>query len=75
MIPGILLLVLLGVFRLILFDCDLSLRVKASQFGEKRLVLLREVLTIMSCVKINCLEHVDEEKEEKGLLNILRDRM
>ena len=61
-IPGTILLVVLGVFRLVLFDLDVNLRTRASQLGEKRLGLVREVLTIISLVKMNCLEHVYEEK-------------
>ena len=45
-------------------------RKKASQLSEKRLGYLREVLMIIHSVKLNCLEHVYEEKIQRTRLYV-----
>jgi hypothetical protein len=49
---------------------DVNYRKKASQLSEKRLGYLREVLMIIHSVKMNCLEHVYEEKIQRTRLYV-----
>ncbi|CAB4002045.1 multidrug resistance-associated 4-like [Paramuricea clavata] len=61
-LPGLGVFTILALFRLCMTKIDINYRKKASQFAEKRLGYLREVLTIIHSVKLNCLEHVYEKK-------------
>ena len=65
-IPGVLFLLALGVLRLLLHDYDYKLRARASHLSEKRLGNIRETLTAMRCVKLNCWETIYEEKIQKS---------
>jgi ABC-type multidrug transport system fused ATPase/permease subunit len=61
-LPGLGVFTVLAIFRLCMTNIDIKYRRKASQLSEKRLGYLREVLTIINSVKLNCLEHIYEEK-------------
>lgn len=64
-IPGLCVFTILALFRLCMTNIDIKFRKKASQLAEKRLGYLREVLTIIHSVKLNCLEHIYEEKIQR----------
>jgi ABC-type multidrug transport system fused ATPase/permease subunit len=64
-LPGLGVFTILALFRLCMTNIDINYRKKASQLSEKRLGYLREVLTIIHSVKLNCLEHVYEEKIQR----------
>ena len=61
-IPSVLFLFLVGLSRLMLNGFDYQLRKKASQLSAKRLGLIRETLTAIYTVKLNCWETIYEEK-------------
>ncbi|CAB4021928.1 multidrug resistance-associated 4-like, partial [Paramuricea clavata] len=64
-VPGLGVFTILALFRLCMTKIDINYRKKASQLSEKRLGYLREVLTIIHSVKLNCLEHVYEGKIQR----------
>ena len=64
-LPGLGVFTILALFRLSMTKMDIKFRRKASQLAEKRLGYLREVLTIIHSVKLNCLEHIYEEKIQR----------
>jgi hypothetical protein len=64
-VPGLGVFTILALFRLCMTNMDVNYRKKASQLSEKRLGYLREVLMIIHSVKLNCLEHVYEEKIQR----------
>jgi hypothetical protein len=64
-VPGLGVFTILTLFRLCMTNIDINYRKKASQLSEKRLGYLREVLTIIHFVKVNCLEHVYEENIQR----------
>ena len=61
-IPSVLFLLLLCLSRLMLNGFDYQLRNKASQLSAKRLGLIRETLTVIYTVKLNCWETIYEDK-------------
>ena len=65
-IPGVLFLLVVSVKRVVLHKYDYKLRVRASQLSEKRLGNIRETLTAMRSVKLNCWETIYEEKIQKS---------
>lgn len=64
-LPGLGVFTILALFRLFMTKMDIKYRRKASQLAEKRLGYLREVLTIIHAVKLNCLENIYEEKIQR----------
>lgn len=61
-LPGLAVFTILSLVRLCMTNIDIKYRKKASELSEKRLGYLREVLTIIRSVKLNCMEHVYKEK-------------
>jgi ABC-type multidrug transport system fused ATPase/permease subunit len=61
-IPGLLVIGFLSLFRILFTNVDVRLRRNASHVAEKRLGYLREVLTTINFVKLNCLEHIYNNK-------------
>ena len=61
-IPGLLVFAILSLFRILITQIDLNLRRNASHVAEERLGYLREVFTKIQFVKLNCLEHIYENK-------------
>jgi hypothetical protein len=64
-IPGILFLLSLVVLRMLLSRVDYDLRKRASGLSDKRLGYIRESLTVLHSVKVNCWEKIFEEKIQK----------
>ena len=64
-LPGALFLVMLVVLRMLLSNVDYDLRKKASELSEERLGYIRESLTVIHSVKVNCWEKIFEEKIQK----------
>ena len=64
-IPSVLFLMVLATSRLILNGYDYQLRRKASQFSAKRLGIIRDTLTAIYTLKLNCWEKIYEEKIQK----------
>jgi 5-bromo-4-chloroindolyl phosphate hydrolysis protein len=64
-VPGAIFLVTLVVLRMLCNKVDYRLRKKASELSEKRLGYIRESLTAIHSVKINCWEKIFEEKIKK----------
>ena len=64
-IPGSVFLLALGVLRMFLNNFDYKLRKNASQLSDKRLGVIREALTVIRSVKLNCWETIYTEKIEK----------
>lgn len=62
MFLGIIALVLLAMFRFFIATVDVDLRRDASKFAEIRLGYLRQLLTSILSVKLNCLENIYEKK-------------
>ena len=57
-IPGLLISILLLILRISIAKTDVKLRQSASEVAESRLRYLREFLTIIPTVKLNCLEDI-----------------
>ena len=64
-IPGTIFLIALVVVRMLFSKFDYKLRKKASELSDKRLGYIRESLTVMYSVKVNCWERIFEEKIHK----------
>ena len=65
-ITGTTFLVFLVVLRMIFRKVDYDLREKASDLSNKRLGFIRESLTIIHSIKVNCWERIFEEKIQKS---------
>ena len=61
-IPGLLVSVFLLILRISMAKTDVKLRQSASKVAENRLRYLREFLTIIPTVKLNCLEDIYRKK-------------
>ncbi|XP_028407860.1 cystic fibrosis transmembrane conductance regulator-like [Dendronephthya gigantea] len=61
-VPGLLVFVFFFAFRILVTNVDVNLRRNASRVAEKRLGYLREFLTSIHSVKLNCLEEIYERK-------------
>ena len=61
-IPGLLISVFLLLLRISMAKTDVKLRRSASEVAENRLRYLREFLTIIPTVKLNCLEDIYRRK-------------
>lgn len=61
-IPGLLVVFLLSLFRIFITEIDANLRRNASHVAGKRLGYIREVLRTIHFVKLNCLEHIYDNK-------------
>lgn len=61
-IPGAVFLLAVGVSRVILNEFDYKLRKRASQLSDERLGVIRETLTLINSVKLNCWETIYEGK-------------
>ena len=64
-IPGAFFLLALGGIRGLLNKVDYQLRMRASQLSDKRLGDIRETLTIIRSLKLNCWEEIHEERIRK----------
>ena len=64
-IPGTIFLSSIVVFQMLCSKVDYDLRKKASGLSEKRLGYIRESLTVIHSVKVNCWEKIFEEKIQK----------
>ncbi|XP_028408178.1 multidrug resistance-associated protein 4-like isoform X2 [Dendronephthya gigantea] len=64
-IPGAVFLLALGISRLFLNTFDYKLRKGASQMSDERLGVIRETLTAMASVKLNCWDAIYENKIQK----------
>ena len=60
--PGSLLLISLGFYRFLVVNIDYKLRTGTSRLADKRLGYIREMLTGIHSVKMNCLEEIYEQK-------------
>ncbi len=61
-LPGSIFLVGLVVLRMSCNAVDFGLRKKASELSDKRLGYIRELLTVIYSVKVNCWERTFEDK-------------
>ena len=61
-LPGLLFFVFLGLYRLFMVKVDYKLQKNASEFADRRLGYLRELLTAINTIKMNCMEDIFEEK-------------
>ncbi|XP_028391901.1 multidrug resistance-associated protein 4-like [Dendronephthya gigantea] len=64
-IPGSVFLLALGVTRVLLNKFDYKLRKSASQLSDERLGVIRETLTVIASVKLNCWDPIYEDKIQK----------
>jgi hypothetical protein len=64
-IPGAIFLSSIVVLQMLCSKVDYDLRKKASGLSEKRLGYIRESLTVIHSVKVNCWEKIFEEKIQK----------
>jgi ABC-type multidrug transport system fused ATPase/permease subunit len=64
-IPGTIFLVALVIMRILFNNADYDLRKRASELSDKRLGYIRESLTAIHSVKVNCWETIFEEKIQK----------
>jgi ABC-type bacteriocin/lantibiotic exporter with double-glycine peptidase domain len=61
-VPGLFVFFVVSLFRILVTKLDLNLRQNASRAAEERLGYLREVMTSIHSIKLNCLEHIYENK-------------
>ena len=64
-LPGSIFLMALAVLRVGINKIDYSLRKKASKLSDKRLGYIKEWLTMIYSVKVNCWEKIFEDKIHK----------
>lgn len=64
-IPVVLLFVSVGLYRFFIAKVDYSFRRKASRLAEERVGCVREILTSIHSIRMNCLEDIFEEKIQR----------
>ena len=64
-IPGTIFLAAIVVIRMLYNNVDYNLRKKASERSDERLGYIRECLTVIHAIKVNCWEKKFEEKIQK----------
>ena len=61
-VPGLLFLILLGIYRSLIAKVDYKLRKNTLQLADERLGYLREILTGIQSIKLNCFEEILQKK-------------